>query len=236
MARPESPLTGPPHRTALASHLRQMRALARVTYAEMAGHPTGIPQATLKRAASDRGGVPKWPVVWAYRAVCIDLSNEDQNWNVMVHAIDLSGLWVKARMEERDTLHLKPPRPQYIADQADLSQALYTLYEHKGAPPLRDLQHRAGAVHLPLSTAARIVNRQALPADAPQLLAFLRACAVDGESQQPWLDAWFKVMRSKKIIDISKETLNDEIRRIARDTIESITLGVVTENERGRVA
>jgi hypothetical protein len=200
-----------------------MRALAGVTYAEMAAHPTGIPQATLKRAASDRGGVPKWPVVWAYRDACIDLSNDD--WDVIVHGLILSDLWVKARMEERDTLRLKAPRPEYVADRADLSYALYALYEHKGAPPLRYLQHRAGgAAHLPLSTAARIVNRQALPADAPQLMAFLRGCAVADESQQSWLDAWVKVMRRNKIIDISKETINEEIRRIARDTIEMMTL------------
>lgn len=233
MARPETPLTGPPHRRALASHLREMRALAGVTYAEMAGHHTGIPQATLKRAASDRGGVPKWPVVWAYRDACIDLSNDD--WDVIVHGINLSDLWVKARMEERDTLRLKAPRPQYVADRADLSHALYALYEHKGAPPLRYLQHRAGgAAHLPLSTAARIVNRQALPADAHQCLAFLRGCGVEDKHQQAWLDAWFKAMRNKKITDISKESLDDEIRRIARDTIE-MTLQS-PQNERDRAA
>ncbi|WP_371558686.1 hypothetical protein OG416_38845 [Streptomyces longwoodensis] len=238
MARLETPLTGPPRRRALASQLRKMRALAGVTYAEMAGHHTGIPQATLKRAASDRGGVPKWPVVWAYRDACIDLSNDD--WDVIVHGANLLDLWVKARMEERGTLRLKAPRPQYVADRADLSQALHALYEHQGAPPLRYLQHRAGgAVHLPLSTAARIVNRQALPADVRQFMAFLRGCGVEDKHEQAWRDAWFKARRSKTIIDMSKETLKDEIRRIAREAVEQATItleGLQEERERERVA
>ncbi|MET7312300.1 hypothetical protein ACWD7C_36650 [Streptomyces sp. NPDC005134] len=100
-------------------------------------------------------------------------------------------LWVKARMEQRGTLQLKKPRPEYIADRADLSHGLYALYEHAGAPPLREVQERRGAVYLPLSTLARIVGRQTLPADEQQLLAFLHGCHVDSEKQE---EKWVKAL------------------------------------------
>ncbi|PWI05121.1 hypothetical protein DIZ27_41330 [Streptomyces sp. NWU339] len=102
-------------------------------------------------------------------------------------------------MEGRHTLHLKKPRPEYIADQADLSRALHALYEHAGAPPLREIQSRAGgAMHLPLSTLARIVSREALPADERQFLAFLAGFGVEGEERQTkWRMAWNKVSKHK---------------------------------------
>ncbi|KPH99490.1 hypothetical protein OK006_8437 [Actinobacteria bacterium OK006] len=97
-------------------------------------------------------------------------------------------------MEERGTLHLRSPRPEYIADQADLSHALYALYERAGAPPLRQVQQRGGEpIHLPLSTLARIVNRQTVPADQKQYSAFLAGCGVPSEQRPKWLAAWGKV-------------------------------------------
>ncbi|MGQ4363528.1 hypothetical protein [Streptomyces sp. SAS_272] len=78
---------------------------------------------------------------------------------------------------------------------------------------------------------ARIVNRQALPADAPQFLAFLHGCGVEDKHEQVWLDAWFKAMRSKNLIDMSKESLRDEIGRIARDTFERVSITVRPSQE-----
>ncbi|CAL9633260.1 hypothetical protein SUDANB120_06162 (plasmid) [Streptomyces sp. enrichment culture] len=49
----------------------------------------------------------------------------------------------------------------------------------QGAPSLRRLQERAGGAHLlPVSSAARIVTRQALPASRQQCVAFLTALEV----------------------------------------------------------
>lgn len=58
----------------------------------------------------------------------------------------------------------------------DFSEALEYFYERAGALPLRRLQALAGGSHvLPVSTAARIVRRQALPAGRQQCIAFLTA-------------------------------------------------------------
>lgn len=193
MGRPESPLTGPRHRIALASRLRELRALVGATYAEMACHSEDISEATLKRVASGRGPVPRWRRVEEYRAICVKLAVGNER-DVILQGMDLEYLWVMARREERNTLRLAKPRPRFIRDQADLSYALYVLYERQGAPPLRDVQRLAGgAVHLPLATAARIVQRQALPADVRQYLAFLRGCVVPEQHFPTWLDAWEKV-------------------------------------------
>ncbi|EKX65586.1 hypothetical protein [Streptomyces ipomoeae] len=216
MGRPESPLTGPPRRIALAAHLREMRDLAGITYAEMALHPLLIPEATLKRTASDRGGVPRWHRVEEYRDICIDLADKEVSWKVMTRGMQLRTLWVAARMEERGTLHLPRPRPQFVVDQADLSHALYSLYEHQGAPPLRELQELAGgAVHLPLTTAARVVKRQTLPADEKQYTAFLRGCRVHDRRQPDWFRAWEKVVLSKHRHTAPMDEWSDEHRHTA---------------------
>ncbi|MFD3890537.1 hypothetical protein [Streptomyces microflavus] len=132
-----------------------------------------------------------------YRGICSELAG-DNEWNVIAHGLDLEELWVMARREERNTLRFRKPHPQFIRDRADLSYALYVLYECQGAPPLRAVQELAGgAVHLPLATAARIVQRQALPADVKQYLAFLKGCAVAKRHVQAWLDAWDKVSVSR---------------------------------------
>ncbi|MFI0813550.1 hypothetical protein [Streptomyces echinatus] len=108
---------------------------------------------------------------------------------------ELHDLWVKARMEERGTLKLKKPNLRYVADSADLSQALRALYEYAGAPSLREIQQHSGEpLHLPLSTLARIVNRETIPADERQLVALLRGCQVQDEQHAGWKAAWRKAM------------------------------------------
>ncbi|MFK0026029.1 helix-turn-helix domain-containing protein [Streptomyces sp. NPDC090798] len=189
MGRPEGPLTGPPHRKQLARYLRDLRAASGATYDEMAA-VIGVSPATLKRAAS--GAVlPKWLTVMQFCIACFSAAAPHAR--PVPKVPELERLWRRARMEERGTLHLKSPRPEYIADQADLSHALYALYERAGAPPLRQLQHQGGEpLHLPLSTLARIVNRQTLPADEKQYVAFLAGCGVPSEERPKWLAAWGK--------------------------------------------
>ncbi len=201
MGRPESPLTGPPNRVALATLLREMRASSGVTYAEMARHPDyRIPEATLKRTASDRGGVPRWHRVEEYRDICIDLAPTAPQW-MRTPAGSRGGLirsWALARREERGTLHLPPPRPKFVADEAELSRALYLLYEYRGAPSLRDLQKLSErAFHLPLTTTARIVKRDTIPADGDQFIAFIRGCGIKGRRATDWIDAWSRVIFKK---------------------------------------
>lgn len=72
-----------------------------------------------------------------------------------------------------------PPAPELITTAGQLSEALEYFYEKAGAPSLRRLQARAGGAHLlPVSSAARIVARQALPASRQQCAAFLSALDV----------------------------------------------------------
>ncbi|WP_225080409.1 hypothetical protein [Streptomyces sp. CoT10] len=108
----------------------------------------GVSPATLKRAAS--GAVLlEWLTVTQFCIACFAAAAP--HIRLIPNAAELEKLWRTARTEERGTLHLKNPRPEYIADQADFSHALYALYERAGAPPLRQVQHRGGGpLHLPL--------------------------------------------------------------------------------------
>ncbi|MGW5434899.1 helix-turn-helix domain-containing protein [Streptomyces sp. NPDC004059] len=199
MARPESPLNCPPRRRALAETLRAVRAAAGITYAEMAAK-IDVSQATLKRIASGNGGVPKWKKVQTYAGLCFYASNTERREAVFAATGDLLSLWILARQEERGTLGIKPLLPEFVRDHGDLSYALYALYERVGAPSLRDLQDDAGGpMHLPLTTAARIVSRQTLPVDTEQYKAFLAGCGIaEGNSRyKAWLDAWYKVVRAE---------------------------------------
>jgi hypothetical protein len=175
-----------------------MRAAVGVTYAEMAAHSKSISQATLKRIASADGGVPKWDNVDAYYTICFELAQNPLDLDVLRAKTSLTSLrrlWVKARKEERGTLGLRAPRLEFVRDTADLSYALYVLYEDSGAPPLRELQRNAGGpVYMPLTTAARIVGRQALPADTSQFMAFLKGCAVSKRNIKVWRHVWYRVM------------------------------------------
>ncbi|MFH8886744.1 helix-turn-helix domain-containing protein [Streptomyces californicus] len=188
MGRPEKPVDGPYFRQQLALYLRGLRIAAGPTYEQMATYVKVSP-ATLKRAASGKS-VPTFAVAMTFCVAC------------MVHRrsgpfelSDLQDLWLRARMEERGTLRLRKPKPEYIADTADLSQALRALYEHAGAPPLRTVQKKAGgAEHLPLTTLSRIIARETLPVDLAQFKAFLRGCGVSpGEAQEEWAKVWRKI-------------------------------------------
>ncbi|MFF0143085.1 helix-turn-helix domain-containing protein [Streptomyces sp. NPDC005227] len=189
MGRPEGPLTGPPHRRQLACSLRELRSETATTYDAMAAS-AGVSAATFKRAASG-AAVPKWLTVALFAVACFTAGAPHRR--PVPQFAELEKQWQTARMEERGTLRLKSPRPEYIADQADLSHALHALYERAGAPPLRHVQSKGGGpVHLPLSTLARIVNRETLPADQNQYMAFIAGCSVPSDQREKWHAAYRK--------------------------------------------
>lgn len=70
------------------------------------------------------------------------------------------------------------------------------VWEQAGASSLRKIKDRSGnPLALPVSSAARIVNRDAIPADEQQLQAFLTGCGVPPERHTPWLSAFTKITR-----------------------------------------
>lgn len=143
-----------------------------MTYETLASR-TGLSPATLKRAACGTT-VPKRATVEAYVDGC-------GSGREGVRAAD--ELWRLARIEERGRLtQLHAPRPELISDEGDLSRALEVVFEQAGAPSLRDIRERSGnPLALPVSSAARIVNRDTVPADQQQLQAFLTGCGVPPE-------------------------------------------------------
>lgn len=185
MGRNENPVdTSAPHRGRLAQTLRRHRRTAGLTYAELAQR-TGVSAATLKRAASGVR-VPKLVTAETIATACGGGPEAVR---------EAAELWRLARIEERGRLKsLHAPRPNLISDAGDLSKALELAWEQAGAPTLREIRARSGNKHaLPVSSVARIVNRQALPADPQQLQAFLRGCGIPDDKHTPWLNAWNKI-------------------------------------------
>ena len=187
MGRNEKPVDqSRPARGRLAVHLRGWRDAAGMTYETLARR-TGLSPATLKRAASG-AVVPRRITVEAYVEGC---GGEQE----AVRAAD--ELWRQARVEERGRLaQLRAPRPELIGDEGDLSRALEVVWEQAGAPSLREIKERSGyPLALPVSSAARIVNRDAIPADEQQLRASLTGCGIPPERHTPWLSAFTKITR-----------------------------------------
>lgn len=185
MGRRENPVDhSRPARGRLAECLRIRRQSAGMTYQELA-RLTGLSPATLKRAASGTV-VPKHATVEAYVEGCGGGPGAVR---------DAGELWRHARIEERGRLaQLHAPRPELISDAADLSRALEVVWEQAGAPSLRDIRDRSGnPLALPVSSAARIVNRDAVPADEQQLRAFLSGCGIPPEKHAAWTAAFAKV-------------------------------------------
>ncbi|MFF2430868.1 helix-turn-helix domain-containing protein [Streptomyces mirabilis] len=184
MGRRDKPVDhSQPARGQLAEHLRSWRETAGITYETLASR-TGLSPATLKRAASGTV-VPRLATAEAYVEGCG--GGQDA-----VRAAD--ALWRQARIEERGRLvQLRAPRPELIADAADLSRALEATWERAGAPSLREIRDRSGnPLALPVSSAARIVNRDTIPADEQQLHAFLTGCGVPPEQHAAWTTAFDK--------------------------------------------
>lgn len=194
MPRPEKPLNCTPAREALAQCLRSIRTAVGATYSEMAA-AGGIPPATLKRIASAAGGVPKWENVTSYHDICLELARRNDLFLAAATGRQLRDLWVKARKEERGTLDWRAPHTDLLRNAADLGYALRVLYEDAGAPPLRELQTKAGGpVNLPLSSASLIIKRKMLPSDTRQFTAFVKGCGVSDRSFKKWSEAWYRVM------------------------------------------
>lgn len=153
-----------------------------MSYDELAAK-TGLSAATLKRATSGRT-VPAETTVMAIVAACgggLYLS--------------MGRLWLAARIADRGKLAqlTKPALPQFIHGRRELSAALEYLYEAAGAPPLRRLAELAGGTHLlPVSSASRIVSRQALPVSRQQMIAFLTGCGIT-ERLDVWGDAFEEI-------------------------------------------
>ncbi|MFE9465425.1 helix-turn-helix domain-containing protein [Streptomyces virginiae] len=175
-----------PERGELAEALRRMRKLAGLSYDELADR-TGLSAATLKRAMSGKT-VPAEETVKTVATVC------------GVDQVDaLHRLWLNARIADRGRLAQlrKPALPQFIDGRRELSAALEYFYEAAGAPSLRRLAALAGDPYLlPVSSAARIVNRQALPASRQQMVAFLTACGLTGKALDMWGDTFEEIIQS----------------------------------------
>ncbi|MFJ5780381.1 hypothetical protein [Streptomyces sp. NPDC093094] len=200
MGRQEKPITGPYHRSALAFRLRTIRELAEVTYDGM-GEFGEASAATYKRTASGVN-VPRLFRVMEFVNTCHHAAPPQalDRLHLASRPHDLHALWANARMEERGNLLLRAPRARLIANWAEYSLALVILYERAGAPPLREVQKLAGgAAHLPLSTLARIVNRQALPADKRQLHVFLLGCRLDEKQLPEWEETWSRLASGRSI-------------------------------------
>ncbi|MEV8597306.1 helix-turn-helix transcriptional regulator [Streptomyces sp. NPDC052012] len=177
MGRSEKPVDhSRPARGRLAEHLRGWRHSAGMTY-ETLSRRTGLSPATLKRAASG-GAVPRRTTVEAYVEGC-------GGGQEAVRAAD--ELWRQTRVEERARLaQLRAPRPELIRDEGDLSRTLEVVWEQAGAPSLREIKDRSeNPLALPVSSAARIVKRDAIPADEQQPQAFLTGCGVPPERHTP---------------------------------------------------
>jgi hypothetical protein len=177
-----------------------------------------VSPATLKRAASGTV-VPKHTTVEAYVEGC---------GGTPAAVRDADELWRHARIEERGRLaQLHAPRPELISDAADLSRALEVVWEQAGAPSLRDIRDRSGnPLALPVSSAARIVNRDAVPADEQQLQAFLTGCGIPPEKHAAWTAAFAKISSTPSTATAAQGLLQewaapdrkDKWRRLLRTT------------------
>ncbi|MFE9484290.1 helix-turn-helix domain-containing protein [Streptomyces spororaveus] len=189
MGRPELPVDHTvPARGVLAEALRALRTGAALTYDELAVR-TGLSPATLKRAASGRT-VPSWATAKEFASAC------------GAPPVGLRPVWLKARIAERGCLkQLRRPRaPELATTFGDLGEAMEYFYEAAGAPSLRELQEQAGGRHLlPVSSAARIVNREALPASRQQCLAFLTACGLGARTAERWAQAFDRITRHRDL-------------------------------------
>lgn len=184
VGRPELPVDcAVPARGELATALRELRTQAGLTYAELAA-VTGISQATLKRAASGRV-VPPYENIGVIARACGSVPGAFYR------------LWLAARVADRGRLAglRRPGAPELVTTRGAVSEAMEYFYERAGAPSLRRLQERAGGAHLlAVSSAARIVNREALPASRQQCVAFLSACGLTDRLADRWATAYERVV------------------------------------------
>ncbi|MEU9237354.1 helix-turn-helix domain-containing protein [Streptomyces subrutilus] len=211
MGRPELPVDSTVQaRNELAGALRSLRSEARLTYPEMA-MKTGMSTATLKRAASGRI-VPSYETVSAIAVACGDVAGS------------VYQLWLAARTAERGRLGRlrRPAAPELTTTRGALSEAMEYFYERAGAPSLRRLQAAAGGSHLlPVSSAWRIVNREALPASRQQCVAFLTGCGLPDFLVERWADAFDRITRPSPAdvlasadMEVAFRVCSDQLHRV----------------------
>nr|WSW64637.1 helix-turn-helix domain-containing protein [Streptomyces sp. NBC_00998] len=227
MGRPELPVDYTVKaRGHLASALRSIRTGARLTYEELSA-ATGLSAATLKRATSGRT-LPSPETVKVFAEACGG------------HPARFWKMWLAARIDERGRLRQvrRPTSPALATRPGHLSDALEYFYECAGAPSLRQLQERAGGRHLlPVSSAARLVNREALPASRQQCVAFLTACGVTGRLRERWADAFDRIVLDREGTDPG--TLSD-LESVLALTMDAsghlLPQGIVRRRDRSQVS
>ncbi|WP_427155532.1 helix-turn-helix domain-containing protein [Streptomyces sp. TRM70308] len=171
----------------LAYCLRCQRSTAGLTYRQLAKR-THLSVATLNRAASGTH-LPSEETVAAFMKACDATA---------LASAAAHSKWRRARREIYSPGANKP-NPELVNDKSDLSVALEALWQYAGRPSLRNMQAKAGgSVFLPASSAARIRSRKALPASRERAAAYLRACAVAPRDLSSWLNAWDKVVSTRR--------------------------------------
>ncbi|ATZ29644.1 hypothetical protein SLAV_39405 (plasmid) [Streptomyces lavendulae subsp. lavendulae] len=222
MGRSENPVDySVPERGHLAAQLRESRLSAELTYQQLSVR-SGLSSATLKRAASG-SKTPTEATVVRYLKACGGSGPEIAAGKVY---------WRRARAAERGFVGRSTPSASLIGTQGELSQALVCLYQRDGAPSLREMQRRAGKEWLAISSASRIINRQALPTTPAQMQAFLRACSVPEKQQGPWLDTWSRLVGPGRFAVVRSERL--EKWRLLRNAVvhgDSQVLSEVTYSD-----
>jgi transcriptional regulator with XRE-family HTH domain len=208
----------------LACYLRRCRARAGLTNAALASR-TKYSATTLQRAS---GGavLPTLSVVLAYEAGCGIADGEArQRWEKAQQAEG-------RRDQRRATLRHpgKAPRPDLIADRADMGRALVDLRTRSGLS-YRDMESRVEKRPelgpLSRSTAQRILNRQSFPTSERQLMALLHACEVPDQSWGDWVRAWKKVHRAQgrkepEFLPARKLAAREAEAELARYELESV--------------
>ncbi|WP_432182764.1 helix-turn-helix domain-containing protein [Streptomyces sp. NBC_00063] len=194
MSRPEKPIDYTvPEVGALAAYLRHLKRESGKTYAQLE-EESGYSASALKRAA--RGGRAPAPddVVAAFaRAAGGDLRVARKHFHGAKSAAERA-----KRNARRSTVD---PKPQYVMTRAELGLALRQAYGAAGRPTVRAMAKKGG-IHLPATTAHRIVKGLSVPTDVRTFLAFLQACDVYELGQRHvWFAAWARVYEVKPLTD-----------------------------------
>ncbi|MFI0941359.1 XRE family transcriptional regulator [Streptomyces sp. NPDC021020] len=201
--RPDKPVDRTvPALAKLAEHLRTLKRRACLTYGEMeliarTGErfaPYPVSAATLKRAASGK----TLPAVTTVQVYVVATTGHLDVLDVQPLVSEVSYLHERARRAVRARYHLyRAPDPQLVSTMADMSRALRDLHVWAGSPSARAMEERAGQHNvLPHTTANRILQGRTVPVDEPQFTGFLRACDVEAEEHELWLDAWHRAEKT----------------------------------------
>ncbi len=157
--------------------------------------------------------LPTLNVVLAYEEACGIVDGEGRRlWG---HARQMAGR--RDRRRAAPPHPGKAPRPDLIADRADLSRALLDIRERSGMSyrAMEDrVEERLELGPLSRSTAQRLLTRQSFPTSQRQLMALLHACAVPERAWGDWVDAWKKVHRTQ---DRNESTITPARRLAALD-------------------